>query len=74
MNLATFDTAFIIKIFSLIFIGLYAIFVFIVFTNVRSLNKLILVERAAGSKVVVILTFIYLLLTIFLFILAIVIL
>lgn len=70
----TFDLAFIVKLFFLLLIGMYSVFVFVVFTNIRSLNKLILVERAAGSKVVTTLTFVYLLLTVFLFILALVIL
>ena len=70
----TFDISFFIKLFFLVLIGMYSIFVFVVLTNVRSLNKLILVERASGSKVVVILTFTYLILTILLFVLALVIL
>lgn len=62
------------KVFLLIVIGLYAVFVFIVFANVRSLTKLVLIKSASGSKLVTSLTFLYLLVTIFLFILALVIL
>lgn len=63
-----------VKIFFLFMIGAYTVFVFVVFTNIRSLNKLVLIEKASGSKIITALTFAYLLVTIFLFILAVVIL
>ncbi len=70
----TFDIAFLFKIFFLFLIGVYAVFVFIVFINIRSLRKLVLVERAPGSTFITALTFFYLILTISLFVLALVIL
>lgn len=69
-----FDLSFMVKIFFLFLIGIYSIFVFVVFTNIRSLNKLMLVESASGSKVISVVTLFYLLVTIFLFVLALVIL
>jgi hypothetical protein len=69
-----FDIVMIAKIFSLVIIGLYAVFVLIVFINVRSLTKLVLIKSSSGSQLITLLTFIYLVLTIFLFILALVIL
>ena len=69
-----FDITLLIKLFFLIVIGLYAAFVLIVFINVRSLTKLILIKSSLGSQLITILTLVYLVLTIFLFILALVIL
>lgn len=62
------------KIGILFLIGLYALFVLITFINIRSLNKLIIVQRSTGSPLVNIASFIYLILTLFLFVLALVIL
>lgn len=62
------------KIGILFLIGLYALFVLITFINIRSLNKLIIVQRSTGSPLVNIVSFIYLILTLFLFVLALVIL
>lgn len=70
----TFDITLVIKLFFLVIIGLYSTFVLIVFINVRSLTKLILIKSSSGSKLITILTLVYLLLTVFLFVLALVIL
>ena len=70
----SFDITLLIKLFFLVIIALYSAFVLIVFINVRSLTKLILIKSSQGSQFITILTLVYLVLTIFLFVLALVIL
>lgn len=73
LNLS-FDFAFIIKIILLIVIGLYAIFAFIIAHNIRSLNRVVHINKTLGSPLVQALALIYLLTTVALFIAAVVIL
>lgn len=62
------------KILILVLIGLYGIFALIITTHVRSLNKIILIQKATGSPLMHIIAIVYLVATISLFLLAVVIL
>lgn len=68
------DISLIVKAFILLLIGIYSVFVFITFTHIRSLNRIVLIEKALGSSLVQTLSLIYLIATISLFIAAVVIL
>jgi hypothetical protein len=63
-----------LKIFALFLIGFYMIFALIVFNHIRSLRRILVVSTAAGSPLIQTMNFFYLLATIFLFVLALVIL
>lgn len=58
----------------LLLIALYIIFVFMVFTHVRSLNRILIVQKTQGSPVLQSIAFVYLIVSISLFLLALVIL
>ncbi len=58
----------------LVLLGLYSIFVMIIMTHVRSLNKIILIQKATGSPLIQTISIVYLFITISLFLLAVVIL
>jgi hypothetical protein len=60
----------VVKIVVLIFISLVGIFAFILFNQTRSLNKIILLRPAAISSLPVLLTTLFLLATVSLFLLA----
>lgn len=69
-NIFSFDLALIVKILFLFLIGLYGIFVIIIFNQIRSLNKIVYINKVAGSPFIQSLGFFYLLATISLFLLA----
>ncbi|MBI5045281.1 MAG: hypothetical protein HZC02_05135 [Candidatus Levybacteria bacterium] len=69
-----FDFFLIVKAIILIFLGLYLIFAILIFNNIRSLNRVVVIQKTLGSPFVQSIGFIYILATIFLFLLAIVIL
>lgn len=73
-GLPLFDINLIAKILILLFIGLFAIFAFITYNNIRSLTKLLVIKRKLGSPLLSGASLIFLLLTISLFIAALVIL
>ncbi len=69
-----FNILIIVKAVFLIFLGLYLIFTILIFNNIRSLNRVVIIQKALGSPFIQTLAFIYLLATILLFLLAVVIL
>lgn len=68
------QTDLILKGMFLILIGLYNIFVIIVHNHIRSLNKLVHIQKTTGSPLIQTVSFIYLGLTLSLFVAAVVIL
>lgn len=60
----------IVKIIFLVLVGIYLIFVIIVFNNVRSLRRIIIISSAAGSPLIQFLAIFYLIATIVLFLTA----
>lgn len=60
----------IMKIVFLVLVGLYLIFVIIVFNNVRSLRRIVIITSAAGSPLIQFLVIFYLLATVALFVAA----
>lgn len=62
------------KVFFLILVGFYLIFVIIVFNNVRSLRRIVIISSAAGSPLIQTLAIFYVLATIILFVLGLIIL
>jgi ATP/ADP translocase len=60
----------VIKIFFLFLIGLFFIFSFVIYTNVKSLNKSFFIARMNASRLMELAAFIYLLATLSLFLLA----
>jgi len=70
----TLDFALIIKIIILLFIGLYSIFVFIIFHNIRSLSRVVAIHKTLGSPLVQTIALLHLLATVALFVVAVVIL
>lgn len=73
-NLPLIDFNLIIKVIILIFIGIYLIFVLVIYNNIRSLTKLLVIKRTLGSPLISFISILFLLATIFLFIAALVIL
>ena len=68
------DLALISKIVILFLLALYAVFVIITVTSIRSLNRLVIIQKALGSPLIQTIAIGYLLATISLFIAALVIL
>jgi hypothetical protein len=69
-NIISTDLFLIFKIIFLFLIGLYGIFVIIIFNQIRSLNKIIYINKVAGSPFIQSLAFFYILSTLALFLLA----
>jgi len=69
-NIISTDLFLIFKIIFLFLIGLYGIFVIIIFNQIRSLNKIIYINKVAGSPFIQSLAFVYILSTLALFLLA----
>lgn len=72
--LTTFDFGSVIKITLLILIGLYSLFVLILFIQARSLGKIVIVEDRDGTPLLRLLSLIYLIASFSLFLAALVIL
>lgn len=66
--------ALLIKVLTLIFIGLYIIMAFIIINHIRTLNKIVYFEKSSLSRTLVIVSYSYFVLTASLFFLALVIL
>ena len=64
----------VIKIIVIVVIGLYTLFVFVIFNHIRSLKRIVIIHHASGSPFIQTLALLYLLFSIFLFLAAIVIL
>ena len=60
----------IIKIVFLIFIGMNAVYAFILFTQTQALQKIVFITSVTGSKFISLLTGVYLLMTLVLFLVA----
>lgn len=71
---ADFQFSFLIKIFVCAFLFIYCIFVFVVLTNIRSLNKVIFVSEANASQLLQNLAILYFVASLSLFFLSLVIL
>lgn len=69
-NIFGIDFTLIFKVATLFLIGLYGIFVIIIFNQIRSLNKIIYIKKAAGSPFIQSLAFFYIISTLALFLLA----
>lgn len=69
-----FDLALVIKIILLGVIAMYIIFVVVAFMNIKSLNRIVLIDKSLGSPFVQLLALLYLLASLSLFIAAVVIL
>lgn len=73
-NLPLIDFNLVIKVIMLFFIGIYSIFVLVIYNNIRSLTKLLVIKRTLGSPLISFISILFLLSTISLFIAALVIL
>lgn len=62
------NLVFITKIFFLILLGIFIIFIFMLLTKVRSFDKIIILEGRAGGRLVRSLLYIYFIALLFLFI------
>lgn len=67
------NIVFIIKVFFLLLLGLYIIFIFMLVSKLRSFDKIILLQGASGGRIIRLLGLVYLFLLLFLFVLALVI-
>ncbi len=77
MNISNFpliDFNLVIKVIILFFIGIYSIFVLVIYNNIRSLTKLLVIKRTLGSPLISFISILFLLSTISLFVAALVIL
>lgn len=72
LTMSTFSL--VLKSIFLLLIGMYAIFVFIIRSHIRSLNKVIIIQKPTGSPLTQAIALFYLLAAISLFFLAVVIL
>lgn len=73
-NLPLIDFNLVIKVIILFFIGIYSIFVLVIYNNIRSLTKLLVIKRTLGSPLISFISILFLLSTISLFVAALVIL
>lgn len=73
-NLSLIDFNLVIKVIMLFFIGIYSIFVLVIYNNIRSLTKLLVIKRTLGSPLISFISILFLLSTISLFVAALVIL
>jgi len=64
----------IVKVFFLILVGFYLIFVIIVFNNVRSLRRIVIITSAAGSPLIQAMGLFYLIATVALFVIGLIVL
>lgn len=69
----TLNIVFITKIFFLILLGLFIVFIFMLITKIRSFDKIIILEGQAGGGLLRILLYLYFAALLFLFVIALVI-